>query len=65
MDFCLTCHRNPENELRPLDKITDLGYQPDPRNGESVSEAQKRIGTELKLAWKINPPDKSCAGCHR
>jgi Cytochrome c7 and related cytochrome c len=65
MDFCLTCHRAPEHALRPVDQITNLGYQPTPLEGESVSRAQQRIGTELKLAWKINPPDKNCAGCHR
>ncbi|MEQ1860580.1 MAG: cytochrome c3 family protein [Chthoniobacteraceae bacterium] len=65
MDFCLTCHRNPENELRPLAEVTNLKWQATPNEGESVSEAQVRIGTELKKAWNINPPDKNCAGCHR
>ena len=65
MDFCLTCHRAPENELRHVEDVTNLAYQPPTKDGESVAEAQKRIGNELKLAWKINPPDKNCAGCHR
>lgn len=65
MDFCLTCHRNPEKELRPLAEITNLKWQPEAKAGESVAEAQVRIGSELKAAWKINPPDKNCAGCHR
>jgi hypothetical protein len=65
MDFCLTCHRAPENALRPVAEVTNLAYQPPTKDGESVAEAQKRIGNELKLAWKINPPDKNCAGCHR
>src|SRR5215212_5080331 len=27
MDWCLECHRNPQNELRPLDQITNLGWK--------------------------------------
>lgn len=65
MDFCLTCHRNPENELRPLEQVTNLKWQPEPKQGESVAEAQVRIGEQIKKDWKINPPDKNCAGCHR
>ena len=65
MDFCLTCHRNPENALRPLSQITNLKYQAEPKGDESPAEAQKRIGEGLKKAWHINPPDKNCAGCHR
>jgi hypothetical protein len=26
MGWCLDCHRNPENNLRPLDQITNLNY---------------------------------------
>lgn len=65
MDFCLNCHRNPENALRPLDKITNLGWTPEKNQGESAEAAQKRLGEELKKNWHINPPDKNCAGCHR
>ncbi len=28
MGWCLDCHRNPEKNLRPLDQITNLNYQP-------------------------------------
>ena len=65
MDFCLTCHRNPENELRPVKEVTNLAWQPTPKDGESVADAQKRIGLELAHNWKIRPPDGNCAGCHR
>ena len=30
MSFCLDCHRNPEMKVRPLDKITDLDWEPSP-----------------------------------
>lgn len=29
MGWCLDCHRNPENALRPLDQITNLNYKPE------------------------------------
>jgi hypothetical protein len=65
MSWCLDCHRAPEKALRPLDKITDLGWQPTPEKNQSVEEAQLALGNGLKVKWHINPPDKNCAGCHR
>lgn len=65
MSWCLDCHRNPENALRPVDKVTDLKWKPEPKNGESLAAAQRSLGLQLKHDWKINPPDKNCAGCHR
>ena len=65
MSWCLDCHRNPEGALRPLDKITDLGWQVTPKADQSIAEAQQEQGKVLKDKWHINPPDKNCAGCHR
>ncbi len=65
MAFCLDCHRNPENELRPLEHITNLAYTVPRNQNESASEAQERIGKQLRDEWKINAPDKNCSGCHR
>lgn len=65
MAWCLDCHRNPGSALRPLDKITDLGWEPTPKAGQSIAEAQQEQGDALKARWGINPPDKNCAGCHR
>lgn len=92
MSWCLDCHRNPENKLRPLDEITNLDWEPGDTNrddfyaslaahGEMSLEqwkkfaldsgfppegalTQKEIGTLLKEAWGVNPPE-SCAACHR
>jgi hypothetical protein len=58
MSFCLDCHRNPEQVLRPLDKITDLGYK------AATPADQVKQGTKFVHDWKINPP-QSCSGCHR
>ena len=55
MEWCLNCHRNPAPALRPLDKITDMDWQPSP-------EWQKEA--EIKAA-KLQPPIVNCAGCHR
>jgi hypothetical protein len=65
MEWCLDCHRAPEEHLRPLNKITDLGWKATPVGDESQDDAQLRVGLKIKGAEKVNPPDKNCAGCHR
>jgi hypothetical protein len=57
MGWCLDCHRNPENHLRPLDQITNLGWKPEGHD-------QEALGAKLKKAWNIQPPE-SCGACHR
>jgi hypothetical protein len=34
MGWCLECHRNPEEKLRPLDQIVNLNYKPSDLNRE-------------------------------
>ncbi len=58
MDFCLKCHRNPEEKVRPLDKVYDLDWKA-PGHKEQIA-----LGKELVKNWNINPP-KSCSRCHR
>jgi hypothetical protein len=66
MGWCLNCHRNPQEFVRPIaaakpgDKspIYDLDWQPP----DGMTGAD--IGKKLVHDWKINPP-KDCAGCHR
>src|SRR5947208_3663735 len=65
MDWCLECHREPERALRPLAEITNLGWRPEQQKGESLDEAQLRVGLVIKDQEKVNPPDKNCFGCHR
>ena len=65
MAWCLDCHRHPENALRPVKFVTDLHWQAPTREGQSVAEAQRELGTRLKAEWGINPPDSNCGGCHR
>jgi hypothetical protein len=58
MAFCLECHRHPENKLRPLDKITDLKWQPESET------AQLAFGSEKVRQWKVESL-QSCGACHR
>lgn len=65
MGFCLECHRAPEIGLRPLDKVTDLGWHATPQGKESIEQAQLNLGQKLKDQRGVNPPVSNCAGCHR
>jgi len=56
MSFCLECHRHPELKLRPLDKITDLAWQPPPD--------QLTKGEQRKTEWKVESL-QTCSACHR
>jgi hypothetical protein len=56
MAWCLECHRNPAPNIRPVDQVTNLDWQPDRDPAE--------IGREIIQAKGINPP-QNCSGCHR
>ena len=56
MAWCLDCHRNPAPNVRPVELVTKLDWQPDRDPGE--------IGREIIKAKGINPP-QYCSGCHR
>jgi hypothetical protein len=58
MAWCLECHRNPENFLRPHEQVFNLDWHP------PAGTSQREIGLKLKQAWKVNPPE-DCSGCHR
>ncbi len=67
MGWCLDCHRAPEKHLRPLDKVTDLAWEPTPEAGETLENARLRIGREQKKKLLINDEAymTSCSTCHR
>jgi len=56
MAWCLDCHRNPAPRIRPVEQVTNLGWQPDRDPAE--------IGSEIIRARGISPP-LDCSGCHR
>ncbi len=65
MGFCLECHRNAHENVRPLDKVTDLDWKggSDP-HGYSYHFVDKTDGASLtdKLGVRAS---ESCSVCHR
>jgi len=55
MDWCLSCHRAPENHVRPRDKVFDMHWQP---------QDQKALGQELVAEYNIKKRT-NCSTCHR
>lgn len=58
MAWCLECHRNPEQFVRPLDQVYNLNWTPE--NASKHADWAR----EAVVNWNINPP-QSCSGCHR
>jgi hypothetical protein len=63
MAFCLDCHRDPGQFVRPVDKVTDLDWvwNDDPR---TAAELQKAQGAKFVHDWNIQSLE-SCSACHR
>jgi hypothetical protein len=58
MEWCLECHRHPENYVRPVEEIYTMGYQP--------QENQVALGRELVQAYDIQVNQlTNCSVCHR
>ena len=70
MSWCLDCHRNPEEHVRPLDEVFNLKWKPEDLGEAKLKElgvekaTQREIGKKLVHDWKINPPT-NCSACHR
>lgn len=58
MAWCLDCHREPENFIRPLEQVYNLNWTPE--NAAKHAEWAR----EAVVNWNVNPP-QSCSGCHR
>ena len=56
MGWCLSCHRNPEQYVRPRDKVFDMTYEPPPD--------QLDLGRKLVAEYKIQKLE-DCYTCHR
>jgi hypothetical protein len=56
MSWCLECHRAPDANLRDLDQVTVMGYQP--------AGGRLEHGRMLRAREHINPPT-NCSTCHR
>ena len=62
MAWCLECHRDPGPNLRPLEFITDMTWQP-----PTDDAARQKLQTELLARYHIRSPAylTSCSVCHR
>ncbi len=58
MGWCLECHRNPDQHLRPPEFATKMDWAPP--NGED----RAAFGARLRQLNGINPP-QDCSTCHR
>ena len=56
MEWCINCHKNPQDYVRPRSEITTMGYRP--------AVAQSVLGPQLVKEYGINPP-LNCSTCHR
>jgi hypothetical protein len=59
MSFCLDCHRDPARRVRPLDKITDLGWK-----ASSWDQQLAEMGTNILREWHVQSL-QNCSTCHR
>jgi hypothetical protein len=58
MEWCLNCHRSPEQAIRPRDHVFTMGYSPE--------ESQSTLGAKLVKEYKVNVRQlTNCSICHR
>jgi hypothetical protein len=62
MGWCLDCHRDPAEHIRPVSRITDMDWPAADEHGEHPNE-EERAEIEM-LVLRANPP-QNCSGCHR
>src|SRR5216117_1654178 len=58
MEFCITCHRNPEARLRDPKDVFNL----DSKRLADMGEAGAKKAEKFVHDWKVKPP-QSCSGC--
>lgn len=58
MAWCLECHNNPNANIRPVEFITKLDWEPE------EGKTREEIGAELRKENNIHPR-ANCAVCHR
>jgi hypothetical protein len=56
MGWCLECHRRPENNIRPVEEVTNMDWSPegDPEEAGRLFAAKNQVHTRT-----------SCTTCHR
>lgn len=58
MGWCLKCHNDPHESLRPVEQVTNLTWKPE--GGKSASAVGKAIEKDLQVKAPMN-----CQACHR
>ena len=67
MEWCLACHRNPQDFVRPRDQVTTMGWDPrqPAKSGSNLpSMSQAELGAKLVQEYKIQSLTY-CSTCHR
>jgi hypothetical protein len=62
MAWCLECHRNPTEHLRPRDQVTSMTW-----DVAMTGKSQRELGNELAAEYHVQSPQfmTSCTTCHR
>ena len=62
MEWCLSCHRNPERFVRPKEEVFNMEWRQQNRSADEVAR-----GRELVKSYHIQDPYSltSCSTCHR
>ncbi|MCZ2342963.1 MAG: cytochrome c family protein [Bacteroidales bacterium] len=69
MEWCLDCHRTPENHLRPLDEVFNIAWSAKDEINEDTGKPydQKTLGRKLKEIHMVRESSvtTNCSFCHR
>jgi hypothetical protein len=59
MQWCVECHRSPEQVLRPRDQVFNMDWK--------APDNQAQVGAELRKSYNIRTTAEltSCSTCHR
>jgi hypothetical protein len=60
MMWCLECHRDPDDRIRPVGQVTNLGWTPD-----LATEAEQREMQLLREGLPTRRQMTDCSTCHR
>jgi len=63
MAWCLDCHRDPAEHLRPADRVTELDW--DLAADDTIQEETARALGERLMEENGISPSTDCSTCHR
>lgn len=64
MSWCLECHMDPADHLRPVSEVTNMDYGLDTPSNPNAAQEAAELGAQLVAEKNINPPIH-CSACHR